>query len=140
MSDQPKYSINYSGTFTESQFAAGDHAVLTMHAGTAATSRLTDEQLEQLRYAIAQLEKDVRARAPEDRRDEALAQLTELAAATIGADEPDISRLKRIGGWFAQNVPELAGSVTTLLLGPAVGALVGGAGKLAAALFDQDAG
>lgn len=138
MTDQPKYNVNLSGTFTGSGFAVGDHAVLNMTAGARA-SRLDAEQLEALRTAIVELEDQVRERAPQDRRDEALAEVQAIAHATVGADEVDVPRLKRVMSWFATNIPDLAGAVSGLLFGPAVGALVGKAGGLASALLGPDA-
>lgn len=138
MTDPSRFKINFSGTFRESQFNVGDHAVLTMHAGRAADERLTDDQLASLREQIARLEEEAATVVPEERSEAASEQLRDLAAATVGADEPDPSRLKRIGRWFVRNAPELAGSVTTLLLGPLVGTLVGAAGGLTAAMFEAD--
>jgi aminoglycoside phosphotransferase (APT) family kinase protein len=135
MSDESKYRIEFSGTFAHSQFGVGDHVELTMNAGAVAESRLTAEQLGDLRNAIRQLADDVNARAPEDRREAALEQVQELADATISADEVDVPRLKRITSWFASNAPDLAAAVTGLLFGPAVSALVGQAGGLAVAFL-----
>jgi len=135
MSDESKYNVDFSGTFHNSQFATGDHVELTMNTGGAAASRLNAEQLQELRTAITTLADDVRARAPQDRREEALEQVQELADATIAADEVDVPRLKRVTRWFAKNAPELAEAVTGLLFGPAVAALVGKAGGLASALL-----
>jgi hypothetical protein len=144
MSDNPKYKVDFSGTFTQSQFSVGDHAALTMTAGAAAASRLSDAQLAELRSEIAKLAEDVEARVPDGQREAALQQVEAIAEATIGADEVDVPRLKRVTRWFAKNAPELAEGVTGLLFGPVVGALVGRAGGLAAALLggdeDEDAG
>jgi hypothetical protein len=139
MTDQPKYNVDFSGTFASSGFAVGDHAVLNMTPGGAA-SRLDPEQLEALRGAIAELQAYVRERAPEARRDEAVGEVDAIAEATVGADEVDVSRLKRVITWFATNAPDLAGAVSALVFGPAVGALVGTAGGLATALLAPDAG
>jgi hypothetical protein len=133
-----KFNVTFSGKFDRSQFAVGDHAVLTMNAGRAATSSLAPEQLAELRQQIAALQAQVAAEAPADKREQALGMVDELAQATVAADEPDVSRLRRIARWFGSNAPELAGAVTSLLLGPLVGTLVGGAGGLAAALLSDD--
>jgi len=138
MSDEPKYKVDFSGKFEHNQFAVGDHAELTMQAGAAASSRLTDEQLAELRGAIAKLADEVSARAPEGQREEALKQVQAIADATVSADEVDVPRLKRVTRWFANNAPELASAVTGLLFGPGVAALVGQAGGLAAALLADD--
>lgn len=140
MSDGSKYNLKFDGTFENAQFAVGDNARVTMHTGAAAASRLDEQQLKELRAAIAKLADDVSARAPEDRRDEALRQVQELTDATIAADEVDVPRLKRVTRWFATNAPELAEAVTGLLFGPAVAALVGKAGGLATALLAPDDG
>ena len=138
MSDGPKYENTFSGTFTYSPIGVGDHVELTMTAGDAAASRLSAEQLDELRTAIAALADDVSTRLPDDRRDAALEQVQEIADATIGAAEVDVPRLRRVARWFAKNAPELAGAVSGLLFGPAVAALVGRAGGLAAELLGPD--
>lgn len=138
MSDQPGYNVEFSGTFTSSGFVVGDHAVLNMTPGAAA-ARLDAAQLAALRAEIAQVEAQVRERAPHDRRDEALGEVQAIADATVGADEVDVPRLKRALTWFATNLPDLAGAVSGLLFGPAVGSLVGTAGGLASALLAPDA-
>jgi hypothetical protein len=137
MTDPPKYNVEFSGTFTNSGFAVGDHAVLNMTPGAAA-ARLDPAELEALRTAIAELETQVREQAPQGRRDEALGEVQAIAEATVGADEVDVPRLKRVVRWFATNAPDLAGAVTGLLFGPAVGAIVGTAGGLATALLAPD--
>jgi hypothetical protein len=137
MSDQSKYNINLGqARFEQSPLAIGDHAVASVTVGAAAERRLSPEELAALRQALAQLEDDARSTLPEAQRDAALQKVGELARETVGADEPDVSRLASIGRWFAHHAPELAGGVTSLLLGPQVGALVGTAAKgLSAALF-----
>lgn len=137
MNDEPKFRVTVSGgTFTNSQIAIGERITQTMaNPGAAATSRLSPAELDELKAGLEQLIADARTQTPDDRRDAALQHVEALAGETVGADEPDVGRIARIGRWFAQNAPELAGAVTTLILGPQVGALVGKASGLASALF-----
>ncbi|MES1193772.1 MAG: hypothetical protein ABUM26_05560, partial [Solirubrobacterales bacterium] len=138
MSDDAKYKVEFSGHFDHSPIGVGDHLVMSVTTGPAAASRLDPQQLDELRAPISKLADEVAARAPTDRRDEALEQVGELAAATLGADEVDVPKLKRVTRWFATNAPDLAEAVTGLLFGPAVAALVGKAGGLATALLTGD--
>ncbi|MBV9335732.1 MAG: hypothetical protein JO243_07540 [Solirubrobacterales bacterium] len=77
----------------------------------------------------------VSVRVPLEVRNEALTQISELQSATVAADQPEPGRLARVYRWFLDNAPGLAESVSTMLLGPLVGKLVGGGtGAVAAAL------
>ena len=81
----------------------------------------------------------VEAESPREGRDEALSRVGELEAATIGADHLEPTRIARVYRWFLRNAPDIAESVSTLLLGPLVGKLVGGpSGAIAAALGAED--
>jgi glutamate-1-semialdehyde aminotransferase len=134
MSDGSKFNMNFSGTFNQAQFGTGEQVSMTMNAGAAASQRLTPAELDALRAALARLEEEIAARVPDDRRGMAIAKARDLTDATIGADEPDVGRLKRLRRWFTDNAPEIAGSVASLVGGPLVGTLVGsGAGALQAA-------
>ena len=139
MNDKPKYEATFGGTFTHSPIGVGDHVQVTMTVGETAASRLSTEQLQELRMAIAKLADEVSTSVPEAKREAALEQVQEIADATVGAvADVDVPRLKRVTRWFAKNAPDLAGAVSGLLFGPAVAALVGRAGGLAADLLAPD--
>lgn len=139
MSEQGKYQVSFSGQFRESQLAVGEHNVLEQRVGLAASERLDPVELQALVRELAAMRELVAARASAEQREEALGRVGELEAATVAADEPEPGRLARGYRWFLQNVPDVAESVSSLLLGPLVGKLVGGGtGAMAAALGADD--
>ena len=74
--------------------------------------------------------------APPDQRDSALERIDELAE-TIDAAEPEIGTVRYVLGWFTRKIPALAGTVRDLVLNPLVSRVVGAAGNVAAADFEQ---
>jgi hypothetical protein len=139
MSDDAKYQISFSGQFADSQFVVGDHNTVSQHLGAAARERLAPAELEHLITELAAIRELVATRVPEPDRDQALGQVHELRSEALETDEPRPARLARVYRWFLENVPDLAESLSSLLLGPLVGKLVGGgAGAVAAALGGGD--
>jgi hypothetical protein len=113
----------------------GEDIELEQRVGLAASERLDSTELGALLREFASLRDLVPAWVPAEQRDDALSHIRELQAATVSADQPEPGRLARLHRWFLDNVPGLAESVSTLLLGPLVGKLVGGGtGAMAAAL------
>jgi hypothetical protein len=139
MSEQGKYEVSFSGTFSESQFSVGDHNLLQQRVGEAARERLEPAEVEALARDLRDIRDRTAAQTPPDRRDEALSRVGELEATTMGADHPEPARIARVYRWFLRNAPDIAESVSTLLLGPLVGKLVGGGtGAIAAAVGAED--
>jgi hypothetical protein len=139
MSEQGKYQVSFPGQFHESQISVGEHNVLNQQLGRAATERLDPAELRALAAELARVRELVAARTSPEGREEALGQVGQLEAATVGADEPEPRRLARVYRWFLNNAPDVAESVASLLLGPLVGKLVGGGtGAVAAALGADD--
>ncbi len=77
-----------------------------------------------------------RRRSSPDQRDGALERIGELAE-TINATEPEVGTLRYVLGWFTRKIPTLAGTVRDLVLNPLVSSVVGAAGNVAAADFEQ---
>jgi hypothetical protein len=139
MSDQPKYQVSFSGDLQQNQVVIGDNNTVQQQIGLAARERLDDRELQTLIGELAAIRELVAAGAPGDLREQALGQVDELQAGTTAADHPEPSRLARVYRWFLHNAPDLAESVSTILLGPLVGKLVGGgAGAMATALGADD--
>jgi hypothetical protein len=135
MNEQAKYQVSFPGQFHESQISVGDHNALEQRIGTAARERLGPRELETLARELGRVRELAAAQSGPLTRDEALSRVDELEAATIGADQPEPGRLARVYRWFVENAPDVAESVSSLLLGPLVGKLVGaGSGAIAAAL------
>jgi hypothetical protein len=91
------------------------------------TSAVTDAELAELRQAFAALKADVTAEAPDERKAAAVERVEELEQALV-AEEPDLTTVQYVGRWFARNLPRLAGAVTSVVIHPIVGKLVGAAG------------
>jgi hypothetical protein len=135
MTEQPKYHVEFSGQFTDTQVAVGEGNTLRQRITPAARERLTPEELVALAGQLAALRDAVATRAPAGQHDEALRLIDELEQAAISVDTPEPGRLARVYQWFLDNAPSLAESISTLLLGPLIGKLVGGGtGAMAAAL------
>lgn len=120
-------SINATigGTISNSQVAVGSANVQTQ---TVTSTTVTAAELGELRRMFEALkEQVVMADVPAGERVAALARVTELEEATL-ADEPDVTTMRSVGRWFGDNLPQLAGSVTGLVIHPIVGKLVGAAG------------
>ena len=90
----------------------------------------TEEELADLRRAFEELRSAVAAEAPADTRDDALGRAKELERAVV-AGTPDLSTMEYVKGWFARNLPKLAGAVAAIFVHPVVGKLVEAAGEAA---------
>lgn len=135
MSDQPKYQVSFPGQFSATQIAVGEGNTLQQTVSPTVRERLDASELAELEGRLRDLRQAVAGWSETDRRGEALQRVDELQAATLAADEPEPGRLARVYRWFLDNAPALAESVSTLLLGPVVGKLIGGGtGAMAAAL------
>jgi hypothetical protein len=95
---------------------------------------LTNADVEYLQQQLAGLKRQVAADAPDEVRAPAIEQLDKLEAAIL-VDEPDLSAMVRVKGWFLENLPGFAGSVTSLIVNPIVGKLVEAAGDALASEF-----
>jgi|GEM_PF-655448 len=92
------------------------------------------EALAELRQALADLKAKVAAEAPPEKKDAALERVEELGEA-ITAKEPDLATMEYVKGWFAKNLPGLAGAVTSVVVHPIVGKLAEATGDALAAEF-----
>jgi hypothetical protein len=119
----------------QGQVAIGREIVQQQAVGSMATGPTPDERLE-LKRAIDALRAQVAADAPADQRAAAVERIDELEQA-IDADEPDVTTLRYVRGWFAKHLPGLAGSVVGVVVHPVVGKLVEAAGDAAVAQFRQ---
>lgn len=95
--------------------------------------QVTEAEIADLRTAFDDVRAQVRAQAPADKRDAALERVDELEEALV-TDRPDPATAGYVKGWFARNVPAIAGSVVSLVVHPVVGKLVEAGGD---ALADQ---
>ena len=126
-------SATISGTVS-GQVAVGKDIAQTQHIG--APAGLSEEERLALEQAFADLQNQIRAAAPPETAAAALERLGELEEA-VGAPEPDLSTMEYVRGWFAKNLPSLAGAVTGIVVHPAVGKMVSAAGEVLAAEFKR---
>ncbi|WP_051022399.1 hypothetical protein [Nocardia pneumoniae] len=135
MTDTPgdRYNIHVGGGVS-GQFTVGrDNTVSRIEAGRDAV-QVTAADMDALRSEFAR----VRVQLPPDTAvtDQARDRLDELEKA-VTAPEPDLSTMEYVRNWFVRNLPELAGTVTGLIVHPIVGRLVAGVGGALAAEFQR---
>jgi hypothetical protein len=82
------------------------------------------------------LRQDVAAQAPPDAKDTALEEVDALQQA-VEEEQPDVGRMESVLSWFKAHLPQLAGTVTSVILHPVVGKIVEAAGELVAAEFKR---
>jgi len=124
-----KYNVQF-GNVTQSQVVVGDYNTVSQKVG------LTPEETAELKSVFGDLKTTIAEQAPEDRRDEALAQADELEHAVVAA-EPDPGRIRKAIRWFRDNAPQLAGTVASVVINPLVGKVVEAAGEAIADQFRQ---
>ena len=125
-------SADLSGATVSGTVGVGKGIEQRQTVGSMST-QVTDVELADLRSAFDDVRAQVRAQAPADKRDGALERIDELEAALV-TDKPDPATAGYVKGWFARNVPGIAGAVVSLVVHPVVGKLVEAGG---AALADQ---
>jgi hypothetical protein len=101
---------------------------------TEGAGAVTEADLAELRRAVEEVRARILAEAPREQQAAALERVDELQEAVV-AEEPDLTTLQYVRRWFGKNLPELAGSVTGLIIHPVVGKIVEAAGELAASQF-----
>jgi len=96
--------------------------------------QITEADLAKLRQILTDLQAKVAAEALPEKKDAALERVKELEEA-LTAEEPDLTTMEYVKGWFVKNLPGLAGAVTSVVVHPIVGKLVEAAGDALAAEF-----
>lgn len=97
---------------------------------------VTDADRADLRGLLDALRVQVAAEAPSEQRAGALERVDELTDA-LTTEEPEIGTVRYVLGWFRKKVPALTASIRDLVLNPLVSRIVGAAGDVAAADFEQ---
>lgn len=119
-------NVNLTGS-NSGQIAIGKQIEQRQALGDAAVAAVTEAEREQVRLAFAQLREQVAAQAPPEQRAAAVERVEELQQAVFD-DEPDLTTIQYVTRWFRKNLPDLAGTVTGLVVHPLVGRLVQVAG------------
>lgn len=123
-------SANISGPVS-GQIGVGKDIAITRSSGSPAP--ITEQEIAQvaeLKGEIAALRAQIEVESPPETKDEALEKVQELEDA-IASEKPDPTMLIKVQGWFARNLPMLAGAVTSVVVHPLVGRLVESAGDIA---------
>lgn len=128
--DRIEASISIGGN------ASGNLAVgkdVSQHHITAAAAPPTSEDWQRLDDEFAGVRQHIDELAPEQ-APAAQERLDELHEA-ITAEQPDLSTMEYVNGWFARNLPHVAQAVSGLIANPVVKAVVTAAGDAAASEF-----
>lgn len=128
-------TANLAGATVPGMVAVGKDLRQGQTVGTMST-KVSDAELADLRADFDAMRAQIHAQAPEDKRDAALERLDELESAVV-TDEPDPATAGYVKGWFARNLPQLAGGVVSLVIHPVVGKLVEAAGEVVADQFGK---
>jgi len=130
MREQPGEQISGSVHVTgaaSGQIAIGKGIEQRQAIGDRAVAALSEAEREQVRLAFATLREQVAAQAPDERRGAAVERVGELEKAVF-ASRPDLTTVQYVTRWFRDNLPQLAGAVSGLVLHPLIGRLVQVAG------------
>lgn len=133
-SEKKSISAQISGSVS-GQLAIGENITQTQRIQTGSAA-VTEAELETLRNLIVELKEQVGALAPAEKQSTALEKASELEEAIL-AKEPDLTTMEYIRNWFVKNIPQLAGTVTSVVVNPIVGKLVEAAGETVAHEFKR---
>jgi hypothetical protein len=97
-------------------------------------SVVTPEERRQLLAAVDELATQMVALVPDSQKEDARENARELKEAVI-AEKPNLRSLEYVRTWVVRHLPQLAGSVTSLVLHPILGKLVEAAGTALAEEF-----
>jgi hypothetical protein len=102
---------------------------ITQVINQVAAAPLSEEDRANLEQALAALRQRVAHDAPAETQAPALERVGELVEA-MNAPKPDLSTMEYVKKWFERHLPELAGSVTGVIMNPVVAKLVQSAGDI----------
>jgi hypothetical protein len=144
MSEQPgqppraaEVHAEFHGNIT-GPVAAVNYGTQTQNIGTA-PSEVTEADRAALAQLLQQLKDQVAAAAPPEKKTAALEQVNTLQAA-VSTEKPDrrtLTKMEYVRDWFLDNLPSLAGTVTSVVVSPVVGKLVAAAGDSLATEFQR---
>lgn len=132
MPEAPASTVHMNGNLS-GQLAVGSGITQTQTIQTG-VSLLTEREHTALSALIEVLKEQVEKEATPEQKAPALAKVAELEQ-SIATEKPNISTFEHVRDWFVQNIPQLAGTVTGLIVNPIVGKLVEAAGETIAHEF-----
>lgn len=141
MSEQQKsgnyINANLSNINNSGQIAvSGDGEIHQLMNTNATQVGITEQDLESLQQLIANLKAQVEAEAPPEKQTSATERVEELEKAIV-SKKPNVNTIKYVKDWFAENLPKLAGAVSSVVIHPIVGKVVEVAGVMAADKFKE---
>lgn len=92
---------------------------------------VTQADLEKVSELFADLKQKIAAEAPPEKKEAAIERVNEMEEEIV-SQNPDVSTMEYVRGWFGKNLPGLLGAVTSVVVNPIVGKVVEAAGGLAA--------
>jgi hypothetical protein len=99
-------------------------------------AQVTESDLATIRNLFKELQSQVAAETPPDKKNAALERVEELQEAII-AEEPDLETMAYLKKWFGKNVPHLIKAIIGVLCNPMVGKVVEARGGPTAAELKQ---
>jgi hypothetical protein len=126
-----RISADIRGTIS-GPVAVGEGITQLMNYSTA--DSITAEDRADLKQVLEALRQRVALDAPAETKSPALERVVELEEA-LNAPEPDLSTMEYVKKWFERRLPELASSVTGVILNPVVSKLVQAGGEILAVEF-----
>ena len=124
MSEEKKSGDSISATIGDvsdrSQVAVGHHINQTQTHGA---PPVTEVEMAQLRQMFEELKTKIAQEVPPAAQEKALERVDELQQA-VTDKEPDLTTMEYVRNWFVKNLPNVAGSVVSLVVHPIVGKLV----------------
>jgi hypothetical protein len=118
--------------------AVTNYGTQTQNIG-APVGEVTEADRAALAQLLQQLKSQVAASAPPEKQAAALERVNDLQAA-VSTEKPDkrtLTKMEYVRDWFLDNLPSLAGTVTSVVVSPVVGKLVATAGDSLAAEFQR---
>jgi hypothetical protein len=93
-------------------------------------SQVTEEDIKTVQEKIDYLKNRIATEAPAEKKGAAIERVEELEKAII--EKPDLTTIEYVKNWIGKNLPQLAGTVTSIIVNPIVGKVVEAAGDITA--------
>lgn len=95
---------------------------------------LKQDEIETVNRLFVDLNSQLRSvpEISEDKRNKAISKAEELNKGII-KEKPEPGKIEQLKGWLIDNVPEVAGAVTSLFVNPVIGRVVEKAGEMISA-------
>lgn len=130
-------NANFSNVNNNGQIAVtGDGEIYQSMNVNAIRTEVTAQDLAILQQLIADLKTQVATEAPPEKQASATERVEELEKAIV-SKKPNVNTIKYVKDWFAENLPKLAGTVSSVVVNPIVGKVVEAAGVMVADKFKK---